>query len=97
MIKISEFQVKDVVNVSNGRKMGHIADLEINLSTGKIEALIIPGAGRMMGLMRKENDIVIPWRDIVKIGKDVILVRFEDQTEGQGQLAPPSYHNSAKN
>jgi YlmC/YmxH family sporulation protein len=95
VIKISEFQVKDVVNVSNGRKLGHIADLEINLGTGKIEAIVIPGAGRMMGFMRKENDIIIPWRDIVKIGKDVILVRFEDHSENQ--LSPQGFHNSSKN
>lgn len=49
MIKISDFQVKDVVNMSNGKKLGHIADLEINLNTGKIEALIIPGPGKMLG------------------------------------------------
>jgi YlmC/YmxH family sporulation protein len=85
MLKISEFQMKDVVNVSNGRKMGHIADLEINLTTGRIDAVIIPGAGRMMGFLGRDNDIVIPWKDIVKIGKDVILVRFMDQGENSNE------------
>lgn len=83
MIKISEFQVKDVVNVSNGQKLGHIADLEINLTTGKIEAIVIPGAGKMMGLFARESDVVIPWRNIVKIGSDVILVRHHDTADGE--------------
>ncbi len=83
MIKISEFQVKDVVNVSNGRKLGHIADLEINLTTGKIEAIVIPGPGKMMGLFARESDVVIPWRNIVKIGSDVILVRHQDTSDGE--------------
>lgn len=83
MIKISEFQVKDVVNVSNGRKLGHIADLEINLTTGKIEAIVIPGPGKMMGLFARESDVVIPWRNIVKIGSDVILVRHQDTSDAE--------------
>ncbi|TLS35254.1 YlmC/YmxH family sporulation protein [Pseudalkalibacillus caeni] len=83
MIKISEFQVKDVVNVSNGKKLGQIADLEINLTTGKIEAIVIPGTGKMMGFFARESDIVIPWRNIVKIGSDVILVRHYDTGNGE--------------
>lgn len=77
-MKISEFQVKDVVSVSNGKRLGHIYDLEINVVTGKIEAIIIQGNGKMMGLFGRENDIVIPWKQIVKIGTDVILVRHNE-------------------
>lgn len=76
MSRISEFQSKEVVNVENGKRLGHIGDLEINLSTGKIEALVIPGQGKMMGFFGRESDVVIPWRNIVRIGTDVILVRF---------------------
>ncbi|HEX7066505.1 MAG TPA: YlmC/YmxH family sporulation protein [Bacillales bacterium] len=84
MSKISEFQAKDVVNVSDGKVLGHIGDLEINTTTGKIDSLIIPGNGRMMGLFGRESDIVISWRNIVRIGTDVILVRFHEMNEGNG-------------
>jgi len=80
MVKISEFQVKDVVNVSNGKRLGHISDLEINVSTGKIEAIIIRGAGKMMGLFGRDHEVIIPWKNIVKIGSDVILVRHYDSS-----------------
>jgi YlmC/YmxH family sporulation protein len=95
MMKISEFQMKDVVNVSNGRKMGHISDLEINLTTGRIEAIIIQGNARVMGFFARENDIIIPWRDIVKIGKDVILVRFKDTSDSPNEYlqSGPEYKN----
>ncbi|MGC4375558.1 YlmC/YmxH family sporulation protein [Fictibacillus sp. Mic-4] len=89
MIKISDFQVKDVVNVANGKKLGHIADLEINLNTGKIEALIIPGAGKMLGFFSRESDIVIPWKNIVKIGTDVILVRHMDTKDMNEYIKEP--------
>jgi YlmC/YmxH family sporulation protein len=77
MVKISEFQIKDVVNVADGKKLGNIGDIEINLTTGKIEAVIVTGNGKVLGFFGREEDIVIPWRNIIKIGQDVILVRFK--------------------
>lgn len=76
MPRISDFQTKEIVNVENGKRLGHVGDLDVNLSSGKIENLIIPGAGKIMGLFGRDNDIVVPWSNIVRIGADVILVRF---------------------
>lgn len=75
MIKISELQVKDIVNMDNGKRLGHLTDLDIDLNTGQIKALIINGSGKMMGLFGKEMDeVFIPWKNIIRIGSDVILV-----------------------
>ncbi|WP_040204877.1 YlmC/YmxH family sporulation protein [Neobacillus jeddahensis] len=82
MVKISEFQIKDVVNVSDGKRLGNIGDIEINLSTGKIEAVVISGNGRVLGFFGKDEEIVIPWKNIIKIGQDVILVRYKGSFEG---------------
>lgn len=79
MPRISDFQTKEVVNVENGTRLGHIGDLDVNLSSGKIDNLIIPGTGKIMGLFGKEDDIVVPWNNIVRIGADVILVRFYNE------------------
>jgi YlmC/YmxH family sporulation protein len=76
MGKISEFQIKDVVNISDGKKLGNIGDIDINLSTGKIEAIVISRSGRVLGLFGRDEEIVLPWRNILKIGEDVILVRY---------------------
>ncbi|AZU61443.1 YlmC/YmxH family sporulation protein [Neobacillus mesonae] len=87
MVKISEFQIKDVVNVSDGRRLGNIGDIEINLTTGRIEAVVISGSGRMLGFFGKEEEIVISWKNIIKIGQDVILVRykgFEEKLSDEG-------------
>lgn len=77
MVKISEFQIKDVVDVSDGKRLGNIGDIEINLTTGKIEAFVINGSGRVLGFFGKDEDVVIPWKNILKIGQDVILVRYK--------------------
>ncbi|WP_318504886.1 YlmC/YmxH family sporulation protein [Bacillus sp. T3] len=83
MVKISEFQIKDVVNVFDGKRLGHIADIDINLNTGKIDAVVIGGAGKVLGLFGRDDEIVIPWKNIIKIGQDVILVRYQDTRSGK--------------
>jgi YlmC/YmxH family sporulation protein len=78
MVKISEFQVKDVINIADGKKLGNIGDIDINVHSGKIESVIISGAGKVLGFFGKDEDIIIPWKNILKIGEDVILVRYKD-------------------
>ncbi|GLH63334.1 YlmC/YmxH family sporulation protein [Parageobacillus sp. G301] len=78
MMRISEFQTKDVVNVANGKKLGNIGDIDIDLETGQIQSLIILGSGKVLGLFGREEATVIPWQNIVKIGADVILVRLHE-------------------
>jgi Uncharacterized conserved protein len=33
-LRISEFQEKDVINIVDGRKLGHVSDLELDLAGG---------------------------------------------------------------
>lgn len=81
MFRISEFQMKDVVNIADGKKLGNISDIDINLKTGKIEAVIIVGTGKVLGLFGKDEEVLISWKNILKIGEDVILVRYKDLEE----------------
>lgn len=78
MTRMSEFQVKEVVNVENGKLLGRIGDLDVNMVTGEIEHIVILGSGKMLGLFGRESDVIIPWKNIVRVGDDVILVRFKD-------------------
>jgi YlmC/YmxH family sporulation protein len=87
MVKVTEFQIKDVVNVSDGKRLGNIEDFEINLNTGKIEAVVIGSTGRVLGFFGKEEEVVIPWKNILKIGEDVILVRYKDISQSIEQEA----------
>ncbi|MEK4030274.1 MULTISPECIES: YlmC/YmxH family sporulation protein [Bacillaceae] len=76
MGRISDFQLKDIVNVANGKKLGNISDIHLNLTAGTIDSIVISSSGKIFGLFGKEEEIVIPWSQIVKIGEDVILVRY---------------------
>ncbi len=73
-MRASELQAKDVINIVDGRKLGSIGDLDIDLETGLIRSMIIPQSGRFFGLMGGGDEVVIPWTQIVKIGSDVVLV-----------------------
>lgn len=74
MVKISELKQRDVININDGRRLGTVYDVEIDMEKGKIDALVIPGTGRILGLFSRESDIIVSWESIKKIGVDVILV-----------------------
>lgn len=82
-MKISDFQIKDVINISDGRRLGLIGDIEINLETGKIDAIVITGTGRLLHFLSNEEQVVIPWKNILKIGVDVVLVRHQMGEQAQ--------------
>lgn len=88
MLKISDIQSKDIVNLADGKLLGHITDIDINLETGKVEAIII-GGGRMMGFLNREQEVTVPWKNIVKIGSDVILVRNHGPGQTGGSSSDP--------
>lgn len=77
VIKLTELQAKEIVDVNGGRRLGHISDLEIDETLGKITSLIIyvKEAG---GLFGKQEETIIDWQQIVTIGSDVILVEFSN-------------------
>jgi len=77
LTRISDFQIKDIVNIADGKKLGNMTDLEINTATGKIEAIVVSNSSRWMGVFGRDQEIVIPWHKIKKIGTDVILVEHQ--------------------
>jgi len=69
-----DLKLKEVISVIDGKRMGHITDIEIDVDTGRLTAIVVPGMGRFLGLFGRNEDVVIPWDKINKIGMDVILV-----------------------
>ena len=73
----SELKRKEMINVCDGARLGHICDLELDDATGVISSIVGPGPPRFMGLIRSPEELVIPYCKIQKIGDDVILVQVE--------------------
>lgn len=78
MITISELRKKEVINVRDGKRLGFVCDLDIDLCKGQIRALIVPAPSRWFSVFGKESDYVINWDNIVRIGIDVILVNLDN-------------------
>lgn len=72
--KASDLREKEVINIRDGTRLGLISDIQINLEKGEIEAIVVPGPGKILGLFGKNEDYYIKWDDIVRIGTDVIIV-----------------------
>ena len=72
-----DFKHKEVVNITNGKRLGYVQDVCADLGTGKITSIIVPGStNKFMSLFSSNNDIVIPWEKIRCIGEDLILVEI---------------------
>lgn len=77
LCRIDELKNKQVVSVLNGAVLGRIDDVEINTETGSINSIIIFGKNHILGIFGRENDIIVPWRDIQVIGCETVLVNTE--------------------
>lgn len=80
--RIEELKYKEVIDIANGGRYGFVGDLEIELSSGTIRSIIIPGRLRCLGLLGREADLVLPWSAVKRFGEDIILVDGGQRGEG---------------
>lgn len=73
-VRVTELHCKEVICVADGRRLGFVSDVEIEVPEGKVCAILVPGPSRFFGLWGRNDDYVIPWRYIKRIGPDIVLV-----------------------
>ena len=73
-IKFTQLQCKEVIGFSDGRRLGFITDVQVEIPEGKIRAIVVPGPCRVLGVLGRQDDYVIPWDCIRRIGPDIVLV-----------------------
>ncbi len=71
-----DFKHKEVINITDGKRLGYVQDVCADLTTGSITSIIVPGSSKMFSLFSSSNDIVITWDKIRCIGDNVILVEI---------------------
>ena len=71
-----DFRHKEVINITDGKRLGYVQDVCADLTTGSITSIIVPGSSRAFSLFSSNNDIVITWDKIRTIGDNVILVEI---------------------
>lgn len=74
MTSFVELRRKEVINMRDGARLGCICDFEIDCCSGLVRSIVVPGPPRFFGLLKSDEELVIPFNHITKIGGDVILV-----------------------
>lgn len=72
--RVSELRYKEIINLSDGSRYGWVGDVEVDLESGQVRALVVPGRLRLFGLLGREEDRVFPWEAVRRFGADTILV-----------------------
>ena len=72
--KFTELHCKEVICVSDGRRLGYISDACVQIPSGNIVSIVVPGPCRFFGLFGRGEEFYIPWECIKHIGDDIILI-----------------------
>ena len=78
-MRISDLKQKEVININDCKRLGFVGDVDFDMETGCMIAIIVPGPGCICGFLGREKEYVIPFRDICQVGSDIILVDVKEK------------------
>ena len=70
---------REVINCRNCLRLGFVSDVEIDIVTGKVIAIIVPGPCKIWGIIGHDHEYVIEFCCIKQIGADIILVDIDEE------------------
>ena len=74
MLSLCVLSQKDVISILTGQNIGRVDDIEFSRESARVQNLVIYGRPRWFGIFGREENIIVPWENVVTIGRDVILV-----------------------
>ena len=77
--KFTDLHCKEVICISDGRRLGFVSDARLELPEGRVTAIIVPGPCRFFGIAGRRDDYVIPWKCVKRVGPDIILVDIKPE------------------
>lgn len=78
-VRFWELGNREVINCKNGKKLGCVGDLCIDLSNGCITELFVPCGSKYCGCIGKKGEYCIPINAVVRVGVDIILVDIDEK------------------
>ena len=73
-LRLQDLRYREVINTRTGERLGYVSDVLLDTATGRITALLVPGKARLLGIFGREDDYLLPWTGISRLGEDIILV-----------------------
>ena len=78
-MRLCDLKRMEVINACDCKRLGFISDIDFDLCTGNIYAIIVPGPGKCCGLFPGDSELVISIRCIKQIGHDIVLVDVDEK------------------
>ena len=78
-MRISDLKQKEVINICDCKRLGYVGDVDFDMDTGCLLAIIVPGPGCFCGFLVREKEYIIPFCDICQVGNDIILVDIKEK------------------
>lgn len=81
-MRLREMAGKEVINLQDGMRLGAFGDADflLELESGRIRAVLLSGGS--FG-KRKKRLYRLSWRDVLKIGPDLVIVNAAEDNPGR--------------
>ena len=74
-----DLRCKEIVNVLDGRRLGHMTDIVFDLGSARVLGFIVPSEKTGWNFFKSADQLFIPYGCVVRIGEDAILVELPSQ------------------
>jgi YlmC/YmxH family sporulation protein len=87
-MRLSELCGKEVINLSDGARLGIIGecDLTFEVQSGKISSILLPNRGGIFSIFGEGKPLNVPWITLKRIGDEVMIVELDGPAERQARL-----------
>lgn len=78
-LSLSDLRQMEVIDISEGKRLGFISDIIFDDDIKQIEFIVIPPQSSVFSIFRKKDEILVRWDSIKVIGIDIILVNMNEK------------------
>lgn len=75
---LHDLKCKDVIQFKTGENLGRIDDVRFDEVNAQLQGVVLHGRRHLFGLLGRDEDLEISWKDIKSVGLDVIMVDVPD-------------------
>lgn len=90
-VTFTALKQKDVINLTDGKNMGKVCDMTFSFPENFVKGFTVTGC---KGFRFSKQEVFIPVKNVVKIGKDAVLVKLGDKEPAppppDGKPCPPA-------
>ena len=73
-LRLGDLRWREVIDTATGARLGYVNDSVIEAESGRVLALVVPGPARFFGLFGREDDYILPWQSVARLGADFFLI-----------------------